>query len=79
MTCPTCGASTTQGWVAMWNPIIGQKIRWQPSEPGPLRLRAPAGAKTVLRARFGGKDARRAHRCPDCSTTVIPPDTSYDG
>lgn len=33
----------------------------------------------MLRARFGGKDARLAYRCIGCSTTVIPSDASYDG
>ena len=63
----------------MWNPIIGQKVRWQEQQPGYRRLRVPPGAQVVLKARVGGKDARPAHRCSNCSTTVIPPDVSYDG
>jgi hypothetical protein len=76
--CPTCGGTTTDGWIAMWNPIIGQKVRWQPDEPGYGRLRVPQGAKIVLRARFGGRDRRRAVRCSTCATTVIPRDPAYD-
>jgi hypothetical protein len=67
-----------QGWLAMWNPIIGQKVRWQPTQPGWGRLRVPKGVAVVLAARFGGKDARFAHRCPDCATVVVPPDSTYD-
>ena len=76
--CPNCGGNMTAGWVAMWNPIFGQKVRWQEPKPGYRRLRVPDGAKVLLRARVGGKDARRALRCASCSTTVIPPDSSYD-
>ena len=68
----------TTGWIAMWNPIMGQKVRWQPTQPGYRRMRVPTGAAVVLQARFGGKDARVASRCITCSTTVIPPDPSYD-
>ena len=68
----------TDGWLAMGNPIIGQKVRWQQPPPGYGRLRVPSGARVVLKARFGGKDARRAYRCSVCATTLIPPDTPYD-
>ena len=76
--CPACGGRLTAGWLAMWNPILGQKVRWQEPQPGYGRLRIPAGAKVVLKARVGGKDARRALRCGTCATTVIPPDATYD-
>ncbi len=66
------------GWIAMWNPILGQKVRWQPAKPGYRRLRVPEGARVLLKARMGGKDARIALRCPTCVTTVVPPDTTYD-
>lgn len=62
----------------MWNPILGQKVRWQPTEPGYVRLRVPEGAVVLLKARAGGRDARVAMRCPQCATTVIPADPSYD-
>ncbi len=68
----------TAGWIAMWNPFLGQKVRWQPTEPGWVRLRVPVGAAVVLQARVGGKDARVAWRCSNCSTTVVPRDPSYD-
>jgi hypothetical protein len=78
MHCPHCGAQMEQGWVAMWNPIIGQKVRWQPTRPRYGRLRVPTGAAVVLAARWGGKGARVAHRCLDCATVVLPPDSTYD-
>lgn len=78
MICPTCGGEMTDGWVAMWNPFFGQKVRWQPTQPGYVRMRVPQGAKVVLQARVGGKDARRALRCSACGTTLIPPDPTYD-
>jgi hypothetical protein len=62
----------------MWNPIAGQKVRWQAERPGYIRLRLPASARVVLKARPGGKDARAASRCQGCATVVIPPDPSYD-
>ena len=62
----------------MWNPIIGQKVRWQPVQPGYRRLRVPKGAAVMLKARFGGRDAREALRCAACATTVIPADPSYE-
>jgi predicted RNA-binding Zn-ribbon protein involved in translation (DUF1610 family) len=77
--CPTCGDALTEGWLAMWNPIVGQKVRWQESKPGYVRMRVPEGAKVVMKTRAGGKDARPAHRCSSCATVVIPPDASYDG
>lgn len=55
MGCPTCESQMEQGWVAMWNPIVGQKVRWQPTQPGYGRLRVPKGAAVLLAARFGGK------------------------
>ena len=79
LACPLCGSPMTAGWIAMWNPIMGQKVRWQEPEPGWRRLRVPPGAEVVLQARTGGRDARIAHRCRSCSATVIPPDESYDG
>ncbi|HEY5248463.1 MAG TPA: PF20097 family protein [Dermatophilaceae bacterium] len=78
MNCPTCQALMEGGWIAMWNPIIGQKVRWQKDEPSYSRFRVPKEARVVLAARAGGKDRRVAHRCTKCSTTVIPPDASYD-
>ncbi len=66
------------GWVGIWNGILGQKVRWQPTKPGYLRMRVPPEAAVILRARAGGKDARPALRCAQCATTVIPPDPSYD-
>lgn len=63
----------------MWNPILGQKVRWQAEKPGYGRLRVPPSARVVLKARPGGKDARPASRCGACSTIVVPPDSSYDG
>jgi len=79
MLCPTCANQMSPGWIAMWNPLPGQKIRWQPAQPGWVRLRVPDGARVVLKPRAGGKDARVAWRCSNCSTTVISPDPSYDG
>lgn len=69
----------TSGWVAMWNPIVGQQVRWQMEQPRYVRMRVPNDAKVVLEARVGGKDARRAARCMSCSTLIIPPDDTYDG
>ena len=77
MICSTCGGEMTDGWVAMWNPFFG-KVRWQPTQPGYVRMRVPQGAKVVLEPRAGGKDARRALRCSACGTTLIPPDPTYD-
>ena len=76
--CPTCDHLMIDGWVAMWNPLIGQKVRWQEPKPGYGRLRVPEGAKVLLKARVGGKDARPASRCSSCATVVIPPEQSYD-
>ncbi len=67
------------GWIAMWNPIIGQKVRWQHPKPGYVRIKAPSRAAVVLRARWGGRDARQASRCEHCGATVVPPDPTYDG
>jgi len=78
ISCPTCSARMDSGWVAMWNPIIGQKVRWQPTRPGYARLHIPKGARVVLAARVGGRDARLAMRCPSCATVVVPPDATYD-
>jgi hypothetical protein len=76
--CPLCHVPMASGWVAMWNPIMGQKVRWQPTQPGYARLRVPEGAAVVLQARRGGRDARAAHRCAQCATVVVPPDPTYD-
>jgi len=76
--CPACDATMAAGWIAMWNPIVGQKVRWQPTQPGWGRMRVPEGAAVVLKARTGGRDARLAYRCPSCATVVIPPDATYD-
>lgn len=76
--CPTCSAPMAEGWVAMWNPIVGQKVRWQREKPGYARFRVPPSARVVLKARAGGKDARAASRCESCGTVVVPPDDSYD-
>jgi len=75
--CPTCAEQMTRGWVAMWNPIIGQKVRWQPTKPGYARLHVPYGARVLLETRVGGKDARVALHCPSCATIVVPPDATY--
>jgi hypothetical protein len=75
--CPACHNDLVPGWLAMWNPVLGQKVRWQPAKPGWVRLKVPEGAAVVMEARNGGKDAREALRCPSCSTTVIPPDPAY--
>lgn len=69
----------TSGWLGMWNPVLGQKVRWQPTRPGWVRMRVPADAVVVLEARNGGKDAREALQCTACSTTVIPPAGHYSG
>jgi hypothetical protein len=76
--CPSCNEQMAAGWIAMWNPIPGQKVRWQPTKPGHARFRVPNGAAVVLKTRGGGRDARVAHRCPSCSTLVLPPDLTYD-
>ena len=78
LACPTCNEPMVEGWLAMWNPIIGQRVRWQQPKPGYVRLRVPDGAKVVLKARAGGKDARPAYRCSSCATIVIPSEDSYD-
>ena len=78
MECPSCSTAMLSGWLAMWNPIIGQKVRWQPTKPGYGRFRVPSGAAVVLRAKVGGRDPRIAWRCPSCSTMVVPPDETYD-
>ncbi len=78
MTCPVCANSMLPGWLAMWNPVLGQKVRWQPTRPGWVRMRVPERSVVVLEARFGGKDAREAQQCGRCSTTVIVGDLHYD-
>jgi hypothetical protein len=78
ISCPTCSAGMDSGWVAMWNPILGQKIRWQPTKPGYVRMHVPQGARVVLAAQVGGRDARFAMRGPSCATVVVPPDATYD-
>lgn len=72
MNCPVCARQMLPGWLAMWNPVAGQKVRWQANKPGWVRMRVPEEAVVVLSARFGGKDAREALQCASCSTTVIP-------
>jgi hypothetical protein len=66
------------GWVAIWNPIVFQKVRWQPTEPGYARLRVPEGARVILAARAGGRGGRVAMFCPSCATIVVPPDATYN-
>jgi len=78
ISCPTCSERMDSGWVAMWNPILGQKIRWQRTKPGHVRMHIPQGARVVLAAPVGGRDARVAMRCPTCATVVVPPDATYD-
>lgn len=78
ISCPSCGSRMVAGWLAMWNPILGQKVRWQPTKPAYGRWRVPKGAAVVLKARLGGRDARSAFRCPACATIVISPSESYD-
>ena len=78
VSCPMCDSAMTNGWVAMWNALPGQKIRWQKTKPSYRRLHVPAGAAIVLKARVGRSDARIAYRCSNCSATVIPRDESYD-
>lgn len=75
--CPVCSGAMEIGWIALWNPILGTKVRWQPTKPGYRRLRIPEGARVLLRARAGGRDPRSALRCSTCDTVVVPPDTSY--
>jgi hypothetical protein len=77
ISCPTCSAQMDTGWLAIWNPIVVQKVRWQPTEPGYSRLRVPEGSRVLLEARVGGKGARVAMLCPSCSTVVMPPDATY--
>lgn len=76
--CPTCSAQMDAGWVAIWNPIVVQKVRWQPTEPGYGRLRVPEGARVILEARARGKGGRVAMLCPSCTTIVMPPDATYN-
>jgi hypothetical protein len=76
MNCPVCETKMTDGWLAMWNAILGQKVRWQRTEPGYGRLRVPEDAVVVLRARFGGRGSRVASRCESCGTLVVPPEAS---
>ena len=76
ISCPTCAAQMDAGWVAMWNPIAFQKVRWQPTEPGYVRLRVPEGARVILGARAGGKGGRVAMLWPSCATIVMPPDAT---
>ena len=78
ISCPTCSAQMDAGWVAMWNPIVFQKVRWQSTEPGYVRLRVPEGARVILAARAGGKGGRVAMLCPSCATIVMPPDATYN-
>jgi hypothetical protein len=65
------------GWIAIWNPIVVQKVRWQPTEPGYGRKHVPEGSHVILAARSGGKSGRVALLCPSCSTIVVPPDATY--
>lgn len=76
--CPMCSAKMEQGWVVMWNPIVFQKVRWQPTKPGYVRMHVPEGARVLLEARMGGHGGRVAMSCPQCATTVVPPDATYD-
>lgn len=76
--CPTCGADMEAGWLVFWNPIFGQKIRWQDQEPGFARFRVPPNSRVVIKARRRGKDPRRASSCPSCKTLLIPRDPYYD-
>ena len=78
MNCPVCNTAMLQGWLAMWNPLLGQKVRWQPTQPRWRRMVVPAGSAVLLQARYRGKDARKAYRCGHCSTTVVLPDATYD-
>jgi ribosomal protein S27E len=78
ISCPLCSAKMTAGWIAIWNSIVFQKVRWQATKPGYNRLRVPQGAHVVLEPKVGGKDARVAMRCPSCSTIVLPPSLTYD-
>jgi uncharacterized OB-fold protein len=38
---------------------------------------ATKDAQVLLEARMGGEGGRVAMRCPECATTVVPPDSSY--
>jgi hypothetical protein len=78
ISCPTCSAQMDAGWISIWNPIVVQKVRWQPTEPGYGRLRVPEGSRVLLEARGGGKGARVAMLCPSCTTIVMPPDATYN-
>lgn len=76
---PVCSAPMEPGWITLWNPFLGQKVRWMPTAPGSGRRgRVPEGSAVLLQARVGGKDARQALRCTSCAAMVIPPDPTYD-
>lgn len=75
--CPTCSAQMDSGWIAIWNPIVVQKVRWQPTEPVSSRPRVPEGSHVILGSRAGGRGGRSAMLCPSCATIVAPPDPSY--
>ena len=77
VSCPTCSAQMDRGWIALWNPIVFQRVRWQPTKPGYGRLHVPPGSRVLLKPRIGGKDARVAMLCPSCGTVVVPPDATY--
>ena len=74
---PTCSEQMDTGWIAIWNPMIFQKVRWQPTKPGYRRMRVPQGSRVLLEPRAGGKDARVAMLCSSCATVVVPPDATY--
>ena len=62
----------------MWNPFLGQKVRWQPTPPEWRRLKVPKGAAVVLEARRRGRDAASGVPMPRLPTIVVPPDRTYD-
>jgi hypothetical protein len=47
-----------QGWIAMWNPFLGQKVHWQEAKPRWRRMVVPKQAAVVLECRAAGRDAR---------------------
>jgi len=62
------------GWLAVYNPIIGTKIVWQPFKPGYVRLRMPLGSMLVSQPRLWGRGCPEGFICKTCKITLF----SYD-
>jgi hypothetical protein len=60
--CPGCSEQMVPGWIALWNPIIGTKVRWQPAKAGYVRLRVPKGARVLPLVRDHRRSTRRKLR-----------------